>query len=775
LPYLTPHEATLIVSFKEKDKSLFIEDANEQAVQLLGYDRETLLEMEPASLFKDRKDWNNIYTLFQENGNIFLEKILMIAEEESIQLNLSAESFRFGEYRMLTIRIFKPALSKKIFNRIELELLQTSTLLNSILNNTHMHIACMDNDFNFITVNEQYASSANKTPEYFIGKNHFDLYPHQENEAIFRNVVETGEPFMVYEKPFIHPATPEKGPGYWDWSLIPIKDERDTVTQVVLTLADVTERVVSRETIRKNEELFRQSMEVGRSFAFEWNAKTDVITRTGECCTILGIGNELATHDTATRYLNNLSEEDREKLNRLLQGLTPRKDSYHIIYSMISPEDSRVVLEERGRGIFDNEGNLTGIVGIAVDITRRRKAEEALVNSEAEIRKQLIEIENIYRIAPIGMCMFDRDLRFIRVNDKLAEINGIPARNHLGKTPAEVTPDLADQAESTLRKVMESGKPVLNQVIKGETPANPGRTRTWNESWFPLYDENGDISGVGTVIEDITEKLQAEEQLKVLNETLEQRIEERTRKIMKLANQLRAMNIELNRVEKRERIRLSQMLHDHIQQHLISARIQIGWIKRKSTESKIKDRSKEIISILNEVIESTRSLTVEIHPPVLSVSGLSESLYWLADYMYEKFGFRVIVDADRQAEPGSEEARYLLFECVRELLFNSLKHAGTKNATVKMTLLDESFISIKVEDRGKGFNTELLNYHSSGFTSFGLFSIQQRMAYFEGSMTIRSALSEGTCINLIMPVTHEVDPAYSHDGNEPGESSHVSM
>lgn len=775
MSHIFSHEPVLVLSFHDESNSFLIEDANDAALRLLGYDRETLHKMEPASIFTHEKDWKKIYTLFHDYGNLFLDKVSMKANEAPLQLDITAESFRFGAYRMLTLRMNKPVLTRKILNRIEMELLQTSTLLHSILNNTHMHIACMDSNFNFITVNEQYARAANKTPEYFTGKNHFDLYPHLENEAIFRNVVETGESFMVYEKPFLHPDTPEKEPGYWDWSLIPVKDENGTVTQVVLTLADVTEKVVSRQTIQKNEELFRQSMSVGRSFAFEWNATTDKITRTGECGNILGIGNELANHDTATRFLSILPEKDRYKLNNIIRELTPRDDSYHVIYSFVNPNDLRVVLEETGRGIFDTEGNLTGIVGIAVDITRRRKAEEALVNSEAEIRKQLIEIENIYRIAPIGMCMFDCDLRYIRVNDQLAKINGIPAHAHLGRTPREVVPDLAEQAESVLRRVIESGEPVLNQVVKGETLANPGVTRTWNESWFPLYDENDDIYGVGTIIEDITEKLYAEEQLRDLNETLEQRIEQRTGKIMQLANQLRAMNIELNRVEQRERIRLAQMLHDHIQQYLISARIQMGWIKRKSTESKIKERSGEIISILNEVIESTRSLTVEIHPPVLSVSGLSESLYWLADYMNKKFGFRVIVEADNRAEPDSEEARYLLFECVRELLLNSLKHSGTKRATVKMTLLDENFISILVEDRGKGFNTELLNYHSAGFTSFGLFSIQQRMTHFEGSMNIQSNLSEGTSITLIMPIRHEeFSPAGTRE-NESGESFHVPM
>ena len=745
-----------------------IEDASEEAVNLLGHEKDSLMAMDPADLFQNKEDWNQVLAVVCNKGNGILSRIHVKTRNGTIQLDLGMETFNMGDGYALVLRLHKTALSNRILNRLEAELLQNTNLLDSILNNTHMLIACMDRDFNFITVNQQYAQTDNKTPDFFTGKNHFDLYPNSENEAIFRKVVDTGEPFMVYEKPFVYPDNPERGASYWDWSLMPVKDENGNVTHVVLSLADVTERVTSKKQIQKNEELFKQSMAAGRSFAFEWDLQTDSITRRGECDHILGLNRELALDDTGKRYLTTIIDEDLKHFNQVLANLSPGDNTYIITYSIINPDDSLVTIEETGRGIFNNKGKLKGIEGISVDITRRRKAEEALLTSEEEIRMQLTEIENIYRMAPIGMCMFDRNLRFMRVNNRLAEINGIPAKDHLGKTPSEVVPDLAGQAEVVLREVMETGKPVLNQVITGETPARPGEKRIWNESWFPLYDYNGNIYGVGTVIEDITEKKRAEEQLRDLNETLEQRIEERTGKIMMLANQLRAMNIELNRVEQRERIRLARILHDYIQQYLISVRIQLGWIRRKSTEKEIKNRAKELITILNEIIESSRSLTVEIHPPVLTVSGLAESLYWLGDYMHDKYGFRVKVEADNMAEPATEEARYLLFECARELLFNAMKHSGTKKATVAMSLIEEGFTCITVEDRGKGFNTELLNYHSSGFTSFGLFSIQQRLAYFEGSMEIESTPSQGTKVTMIMPIVTKSSPnedTSSIDGN----------
>ena len=100
----------------------------------------------------------------------------------------------------------------------------------------------MDRDFNFIRVNEAYAHSAGHPVEFFIGKNHFELYPHPENQAIFQQVVQTGTAFTVMEKPFENPEFPEQGVTFWDWSLQPIKGSDGQTEGVVLSMVDVTER-----------------------------------------------------------------------------------------------------------------------------------------------------------------------------------------------------------------------------------------------------------------------------------------------------------------------------------------------------------------------------------------------------------------------------------------------------------------------------------------------------------------------------------------------------
>jgi signal transduction histidine kinase len=104
---------------------------------------------------------------------------------------------------------------------------------------------------NFVWVNGAYAAAGRHDPSFFPGKNHFDLYPHEENKLIFQRVVEAGEPFFITAKPFEYSSQPERGMTYWDWSLIPVKDAAGRVSDLVLTLAECTERIRAEEALRK--------------------------------------------------------------------------------------------------------------------------------------------------------------------------------------------------------------------------------------------------------------------------------------------------------------------------------------------------------------------------------------------------------------------------------------------------------------------------------------------------------------------------------------------
>jgi PAS domain S-box-containing protein len=155
-------------------------------------------------------------------------------------------------------------------------------------------------------------------------------------------------------------------------------------------------------------------------------------------------------------------------------------------------------------------GNVIGISIIARDITERRHSERALMDSEERLRRSVAELEAIYRTAPVGLAVFDTNFRFVHVNNRVAEMDGVSPADHIGRSVAEVVPAIAEQTEGVFHSVMENGKPVLGVEITGTTGISGEEPITWLASWYPLRDAMGEIVAINVVAEDISDRKRAE-------------------------------------------------------------------------------------------------------------------------------------------------------------------------------------------------------------------------------------------------------------------------
>ncbi len=136
-----------------------------------------------------------------------------------------------------------------------------SRLLESILEHTYIKAVYLDTQFRFVWVNQAYADACRRPQSFFLGKNHFDLYPHEENQAIFQQVVDSGTPYFTVAKQFVFPDQPERGVTYWDWSLYPVKGSTGSVESLVLTLVDATERVALAKAAQESEALLQRTFD----------------------------------------------------------------------------------------------------------------------------------------------------------------------------------------------------------------------------------------------------------------------------------------------------------------------------------------------------------------------------------------------------------------------------------------------------------------------------------------------------------------------------------
>ena len=172
---------------------------------------------------------------------------------------------------------------------------------------------------------------------------------------------------------------------------------------------------------------------------------------------------------------------------------------------------------ERWAPIKDAQGAVLGIAVATEDITDRKHAEAALAAALESAERREAEIATLYDAAPVGLCVFDREGRYVRINRRLAEINGLSTEAHIGRTIGEIVPGLASEGEALLRRVLETESPVVGAEISGEVPSEPGTVRTWIEHWFPLRGPSGAVEGVNVAVEEITHLKRVEEELRGAN------------------------------------------------------------------------------------------------------------------------------------------------------------------------------------------------------------------------------------------------------------------
>jgi PAS domain S-box-containing protein len=411
-----------------------------------------------------------------------------------------------------------------------------------------------------------------------------------------------------------------------------------------------------------------------------------------------------------------------------------------------------------GQGYYDENGRVVSIVGNNIDITERVRAKEALLEREQRLRLALDASGG-------GSWTWDARTGDVDWDDRFRELYGFAAE------------EPASSVDAWAGRVHEEDRPrvlgVLDEILG--TPARngwentfrivrPDGTVAWIESRGQAdRDANGHLIRITGLDLDVTERHRAEEVLQARREeerdrALHKQAEEALRRshaeLERRTLQLSRLSSQLTLAEQSARRQLAKTLHDGLQQLLFSAGITLDEAMKTNSMDEHVELLQRARTRVQDAMEASRTLSVNLFPPVLHLGGLPAALTWLARRTQEQYNVLVNVTADPQANPAASDVRILLFEAVRELLFNAVKHAGVDRVDVNLALGAGDIIHIQVNDDGVGFDPiARLHDKNQQQAGLGLFSIQERLSSLGGYLDIQSAPGKGARFTLTLPRT----------------------
>ncbi|MCC2641426.1 MAG: hypothetical protein K0S45_1839 [Nitrospira sp.] len=268
----------------------------------------------------------------------------------------------------------------------------------------------------------------------------------------------------------------------------------------------------------------------------------------------------------------------------------------------------------------------------------------------------------------------------------------------------------------------------------------------------PLRDASGKLVGGVNMLVEISDRKQAEKQLRQLAADSERRVTERTQELVCSQERLRALASDLTLTEQRERRRLATELHDYLAQLVVASRLRVSQAIPKIQDPTLSASLTTVDQMLDQALTYTRSLVAELSPHILYRFGLAKSLVWLGDQM-KQHSLDVTVKTGDSSFTLPDDQAVLLFQSVRELLLNIVKHAGTAQAEITINVDECNELWICVEDNGVGFEPAAISSSEDSHSKFGLLSIRERMELLGGECEISSTPGAGTLAILRLPLS----------------------
>ncbi len=505
---------------------------------------------------------------------------------------------------------------------------------------------------------------------------------------------------------------------------------------LLVCLYDITDRKLAEDALHKSEMLLRTLID---------NTPFEIWARDNDGVGILE-NKKLVEHSGSIigQTLRSNSRMDKRTSdllvninNRVLLGGEVIDEEYEFVINGENKIYQQIVFP------IKNNSKIIGIAGFNIDITERKRVEEALHNSEALYHSF---VEHM----PAGVFRKDNEGRFIFVNSIFCDLKGLSANDILGKTRNELASYINEVQQNKPNKIkylqspfsfdnetdheliMKTGNPIETE----ETYTNTDGTSLYLDVVkSPVFSSTGEVIGSQGIQFDISQRKRAEE---ALNESQEQ---------------LKKFAAHLQNIREEERVALAREIHDELGQILIAIKIDMGMLKQSLLKETNINSSHEIVTkfeklsgLIDTTIKTARKIMTDLRPEVLDVLGFAEAVKQHLKSFQERYKVTCkFENSTKEIQPNSQQS-VALFRIIQEALNNVAKHSKATEVKITIKRSLEKLI-LEITDNGIGFDPN----QKKKSDSYGLIGMHERVFLLDGELFIKSEIGKGTTVKVQMP------------------------
>jgi PAS domain S-box-containing protein len=653
----------------------------------------------------EEKYWSPVHTpIFNDNGE--LQWILHDAQDVTSEMILQKQATAATTAHERKLQQLNTELEQQVEKKTE--------QLTGIFERITDGFIALDKHFNYTYVNARVGELLNMDPARLVGKNIWEVFPDAVGSPTYRAFVQS----LETQQPVVNI---DYYPPLDLWQENHIFPSRDGLS---IFIRDISERMRSEEKLKGSEQKYR--------FLFENNPLPMWMLRMPD-------RKFLAVNESAIRHYGYSREEF---LSMTAMDIRPKEDLklftkqmremqpgvYNAgIWRHVKKDGTIIKVEIIAHDSF-YEGLPARLI-LAIDITERLKAEEALRQSE-EVNR-LIMSSSLNAI----VCM-DTDGKIIYWNPQAEKIFGWEKEEIVGRALADtiVPPAYRERHKKGLQHYFKTGEgPLLKRLIEITAMNKRGEEFFIELAIIPVKENGSEF--FCAFIQDITERKEAEEQLKQSHE------------------QLRQLASHLQNVREEEQKRIAREVHDELGQQVTGLKMDVAWIWKKISgiegSNPIQEKLKEMTSLLDSAVKTIRKIASELRPGILDDMGLVAALEWQTKEFHKRFSIPIEFKSSvRQLEPDSDGTIATgLFRLYQESLTNIARHSGATFVYAELDV-DPKNVFLTIIDNGKGFNTE----ETTNKKTLGLLGMKERALMMNGELDIISKPGEGTTVKIVVPM-----------------------